>query len=560
VKACRPPDRVFAAKNTADLVPVSANTENSFAGLAPASDLPETFWRSLYFFSWYRLGVVMVFAGAIFFFGYSQSFGSQDPELFAEVTFVYLFLALLFFFTLKQFRHSFNLHLTVQVTVDITMLTLLMYASGGAKSGMAFMLLVVLAGAGLVGQGRLSLFFAAIATLAILIEQAYRVLDFGADSVDFVRSGITSIGFFATSISAYLLAKRVRANEELARLRGIELADQLRINQRVIRDMQDGVLVVDPAGRVRQFNPQAGILLGARESASPTLADFSPVLAEHYVRWSLQFSEAAESIRLPGSGRLLRARFLPAGDSGNALIFIEDLDQMQTHAQQLKLAALGRLTANMAHEIRNPLSSISYAAELLAEEQRDEIRERLTRIICDNTQRLNLLVGEVLELGRRDRAQPELLHLGAYIRTFLDEYAIHNKDVAKVVVLALDESAILSFDRSHLNRVLWNLLGNALRHCRGEHGSIRIEVHTVTTPMYLRRTELHVIDDGEGIDAELRAQVFEPFFTTHSSGTGLGLYIARELCEANSAQLEIHENAPGAHFCLIGKRELPGEN
>jgi two-component system sensor histidine kinase PilS (NtrC family) len=560
MKAFLLPGGVIAVKSTADLVPVIANAENSPAGLAPAADLPETFWRSLYFFNWYRLCVATVFSCAIYIFGDSRNFGSQNPEFFTRVAFVYLLLALLFFFALKFFKHRFNLHLTVQVFTDILALTLLMYASGGAKSGMAFMLLVVLAGAGLVGQGRLSLFFAALATLAVLIEQVFRVLDMGADPVDFVRSGITSIGFFATAISAHLLAKRVVANEELARRRGAELTDQLHINQRVIRDMQDGVLVVDLAGRVRQFNPQAEILLGVSASAASTLADFSPLLSAHYARWSQQLAEAAESIRLPGSGRLLRARFLPAGDGGNALIFIEDLDQIQVHAQQLKLAALGRLTANIAHEIRNPLSSISYAAELLIDEQRDETRTRLTRIIGDNTQSLNRLVGEVLELGRRDRARPELLHLGGYIETFLEEYAVHDKGVTGIVVLSRDENVMLSFDRSHLNRVLWNLLGNALRHCRHEHGSIRIEVHPAINPALSGRTELHIIDDGEGIDPELRTQVFEPFFTTHSSGTGLGLYIARELCEANGAQLEIHDNAPGAHFCLIGKGESPSEN
>lgn len=561
MKAFRSPDGIIAAKSTAASVPVNANTENPFRDAAPTGHLPENFWRSLYFFCWYRLGVVLVFLGVTFFFGHAQGFGAEDHELFVNVTFAYLFLALLFFLILKQFRHSFNLQLTAQVITDIVVLTLLMYSSGGLKSGMAFMLLVVLAGAGLVGQGRLSLLFASIATLAILLEQAYRVLRLDAGSINFINSGVTSIGFFATSITSYFLARRVRTNEELARLRGIELADQMNINQRVIRDMQDGVLVVDAAGQVRQFNPQAALLLGADELASrPMLGDFSPLLAQHYARWGRQFSETTEDIQIPESNRLLRVRFLPAGDSGNALIFLEDMERVQAQAQQLKLAALGRLTANMAHEIRNPLSSISYAAELLAEEQRDDIRQRLTRIVSDNTQRLNRLISEVLELGRRDRAQPELLHLGAYVRTFLEEYAVHNKDVARIVALNMDESAMLNFDRSHLNRVLWNLLGNALRHCRGEAGSVRIDVRSVTTPLYVRRTELHVIDDGEGIDPELRTQVFEPFFTTHSSGTGLGLYIARELCEANNAQLEIRENSPGAHFCLTGEGGIHGQN
>ena len=453
---------------------------------------------------------------------------------------------------MQLFKRGFNLHLTLQVATDILALTLLMFASGGAKSGMAFMLLVVLAGAGLVGQGRLTLFYAALATLAVLLEQAYRVLQFGGNPEDFIRTGITSVGFFATAITARLLARRVVANEELARRRGIELAEQMSINQRVIRDMQDGVLVVGSDGLVHQYNPQAEKLLGVSAPPLSDLACFSTELAEYYPRWHLQSIEAAEIIRAGGSGRLLRARFLPAGESGNALIYLEDLDRELAQTQQLKLAALGRLTANMAHEIRNPLSAISHAAELLAEEQVGVTQTRLIRIIGDNSQRLNRLVAEVLELGRRDRIQPELLHLATFIETFLDEYAVNDNQAREIVALSVDPAAMLSFDRSHLNRVLWNLLDNALRYCRGKQGSIKIETRPGSSP---RRMELHIIDDGTGIGPGLRTQVFEPFFTTHNSGTGLGLYIARELCEANGALLEIRDNDPGAHFCLTGKGE-----
>ncbi|MBI5923418.1 MAG: PAS domain-containing protein [Betaproteobacteria bacterium] len=511
---------------------------------------PEIFWRSLHYFNLYRLGVATFFLSAIQIYGDTLGFGAQNPDLFAWVSTAYLLLGALFYLAPQLFRGSFSFHLTLQVVVDILLLTVLMYASGGAKSGMAIMLLVVLAAAGLVGQGRLSLFFAALATLALLLEQAYRVLEFGANLEDFMRSGITSIGFFAIAISARLLARRVVANEELARRRGVELANQMLINQRVIRDMQDGVLVVAADGMVKQHNPQAENLLGMRAEPLTDLAAVSPTLAQCFMRWRQQSVETAETMRIPDNGRLLRVRFLPAGEGGNALLYIEDMERELAQVQQLKLAALGRLTANMAHEIRNPLSAISHAAELLAEEPGDETLQRLTRIIGDNTQRLNRLVGEVLELGRRDSAHAELLGVKGFIEAFLDDYAVNEPQIKEIVVLSLDPSAMLSFDRSHLNRVLWNLLGNALRHCRRQPGSIRLESQASAYPGH---TELHIIDDGAGIATALQSQVFEPFFTTHSSGTGLGLYIARELCEANGALLEIQANAPGAHFCLTGK-------
>ncbi len=522
---------------------------------------PDAFWRSLNYFNIYRLGVAAVFFFSFHYYGNMLNLGHEAPRLYLNVSVTYLLFASLFFILLQNFRHAFRLQLISAILTDIFALTLLMFASGGTKSGMALMLLVVLAGAGLVGQGRLTLFFAAVASLAILFEQTYRALNFDGEPADFVRAGITSISFFATAISAHLLANRVVANEDLARRRGEELTNQLRINQRVIHDMQDGVLVVDAQGSVRQFNPQAENLLGINVPEYAALATFSPVLAKNYANWNRDGIEASETLRTEDGGRLLRVRFLPAGEGGNALIYIEDLDRVIAQAQQIKLAALGRLTANLAHEIRNPLSSISYAAELLAEESRDETQTRLTRIINDNTQRLNRLVGEVLQLGRRNRAQPETLQLDAFFANFLDEFTPNGQHIQETVALKIDTLARLSFDRSHLHQVLCNLVGNALRHCRNQNGSVRIEVRHPTvmasggTTQSAAAIEIHVIDDGSGIEPELRSQVFEPFFTTHSSGTGLGLYIARELCEANGAQLEVQENSPGAHFCLTGKGE-----
>jgi two-component system sensor histidine kinase PilS (NtrC family) len=407
------------------------------------------------------------------------------------------------------------------------------------------MLLVVLAGAGLVGQGRLSLFYAALATLAVLFEQAFRVSQLYGDPGDFIYAGSISLGFFATAITARLLAARVVANEELARQRGDELADQLNINRQVIRDMQDGVLVVDASGTVRQHNPQALSLLSAQPAAGGQLADFSATLAERLGRWRGQAREVSEAIRVPSSGRLLRARYLPAGDGGNVLIYLEDLERIHAGTQQVKLAALGRLTANMAHEIRNPLSAISHAAELLAEGVNAETQTRLTRIIGDNTQRLNRLVGEVLELGRRDQAKPESIRLAGFVESFIDDLALREDMARQAVIAEVAADSVVCFDRTHLNRILWNLTVNALRSCSGKAGSIRLRVNAATDTV-----ELHVIDDGPGIDAQLRGQVFEPFFTTHGGGTGLGLYIARELCEANRASLTLLDSAPGAHFCI----------
>ena len=509
--------------------------------------IPDSFWRSLRYFSIYRLVVAAVFLITFLISGGKMNLASQSPTLFLWTDSAYLVISFAFLLTLQHFERAFNLQLSIQVACDVAFLAVLMYASGGARSGVAFMLVVVVAGAGLVGQGRLTLFYAALATLAVLIEQTVRSLSFNAEADDFFRTGLTSIGFFATAIIARLLARRVVANENLARQRGVELADQVRINRQVIQDMEDGVLVVDATGQVCLHNPQAEALLAIEAPTGNQLADYSPLLSEHLHRRQAA-GETTDVLTLP-TGKSLLVRLLPPEESGNTLIYLQDLGRIQAQAQQIKLAALGRLTANIAHEIRNPLAAISNAGELLADEQRADTRARLVRIIGDNSNRLNRLVGEVLELGRRDRAQLENVNLTIFLKQFIEEYSLHDPAIGARIHTSIDKDVIVCFDRAHLYRVLENLVTNALRYASAEVGAVRIDVLTVTP----ERLELHIIDDGPGIAEADRGKVFEPFFTTRGSGTGLGLYIARELCDANGARLDLVDDCSGAHFRVIAK-------
>lgn len=518
-------------------------------GIPVASPEPDSrsLWRLLRYFSYYRFFVAGFFLGAVALSSKPLNIGSQDPRLFLWVSAFYFCVSIAILIVQIRWRHAFNAQLSIQVLIDIACLILLFYASGGAKSGMSMMLLVVLVGAALVGQGRLVLFYAATATLLLLAEQAYRVAFLNGEPGDFFFTGLTCIGLFGAAIGARLLATRMTANEELARQRGIELADQMLINERVIRDMQDGVLVIDAAGQVRQCNPRARALLGCTDAFARTLEDYSSTLAEEFSIRQTRGVESELVMQALWTGRVLRARFLPPGEGGNALIFVEDVGRLQQEARQVKLAALGRLAANMAHEIRNPLSAISHAAELLADEPPGKGIERLTRIIIDNSQRLNHLVSEVVELGRRDRVNPETIDLRDHFLRLIDERSVQDAGSAMRIAVDIPTGETIRFDRGHLHRVASNLLENALRYASQSPGAVRIGIERNVGH---KRRVLHIIDDGKGIDDTERDRVFEPFFTTRPSGTGLGLYIARELCEANGARLFLLENAPGAHFCI----------
>ncbi len=514
----------------------------------------ETHWKSLRYFNYYRFCLaVILLLSSLFDSPEFSILGSGIGTFHRTVSGLYLLASILSLLGLRFMRQHFNLQLSLQVLIDILVLTLLMHGGGGARSGLGALLLVTLVAAGLVGQGRLVLFYAVTATLSMLSEQTWRTIHSDFEVADFFQAGLFSAACFGVAISARLLGLRILAHEEVARQRGIDLKNQTLISQRIIEEMQDGVLVLERDGSVRQRNPRAERLLGLSDPSSRMLSSYSTELASRFSDWCMHGTSDSVLVRAPASGMHLSARFVPTDSSGrDVLIFLEDAERLKEQARQIKLAALGRLTANIAHEIRNPLSAIRHASELLGESEQDPTGERLLRIIIDNIQRVERIVSDVLELGRRDRTHRELLDLRQILPQFIDEYSLKEQISATLIQLELSGSAHLYFDRSHFYQVLSNLTGNALRHSQRKDGSIRLGIHDSVHDGWV---DLHIRDDGPGVDEEHREHIFEPFFTTHHQGTGLGLYIARELCEANGAQLELRHSDEGAHFCISGRKE-----
>ena len=497
--------------------------------LPPEERIPESFWISLRYFNFYRIALATVFLGTAAFYDDAVNLGTHNIELFRYLAAGYLFCGVLLHGVLRDLRDKFELQLSLQVGLDIVAITLLMYASGGIRSGLGVMLLISLTGAAIVAPRRFTYLYAALATIALLLEQSYWVLEHDQPTASFVQPGLLAIGCFAVAGVTSWLAARVAAQERLARLRGRELATQTRVNQLVIEDMNDGVLVLDRAGRVVQHNPQAQQLLGAASLLGAGISTLVP-----------GFTGSAE---IEVGGRDIRLRPLERSGAELSVLLVEDISRAREQAQQLKLAALGRLTANIAHEIRNPLAAISHAAELLGEEKRADDRARLTRIIHDNAGRLERLVSDVLQLNRRDRVSAAPLRLQPWLTGFVSEFVANEQVPAERIALELRRECWIEFDREHLHQVMWNLLRNAARYARPETGAIRLVLDG-----YADRVELSVLDNGPGVPAAIRGQLFEPFFTTEAKGTGLGLYLARELCAANLATLDYVNDLQGAHF------------
>ncbi len=322
------------------------------------------------------------------------------------------------------------------------------------------------------------------------------------------------------------------------------------MNQLIIQDMQDGVLVVDRNGIVHSHNAQVTRLLGGYGlmNSGMRLAEFSSTLDAYWRHWQEDHPEPPPPLKVETTQRLLRVRLVQIGVGINSgtLIYLEDLGRAQSEAQQMKLAALGRLTASIAHEVRNPLSAINQAAQLLEEDKVvAPAGERLLTMIRNNAKRIDRIVGEVLQLNRRDRQDPEVIDLAEFMRSIVDEIVQAEKMPEGCVVLQVSSDLRIMFDRGHLHQIIWNLVRNAWQHCGKTAGSIRIAARNG----YMGDAVIFELeDDGPGIIGDLRGQIFEPFFTTRPGGTGLGLYVARELSDANGATLDLLARNPGAHF------------
>lgn len=502
-------------------------------------------WRSLYFYNIYRL----LLAGLLFFlvwiFGNNLLLGERNLPLFYKVDIGYIVLALLTLPLIKLQRPSFNAQLGIQIGTDIVCIVVLSYASGGVSSNLAVLLLVSLAAAGLICRGRITLFFAALASIAVLLEHSYSVLTQEAAVAQYMQAGLLSTAYFAIAWVAHRLSKYAIASEKLAALRGVDLSYLAEANRLVIQDMPDGVLLVDERGVVRQSNPGAARLLGYVFSGGRkhTLDDCSPLLDSLYGVWRHSRINRDEVLNLPATHCALRVRFLPVQREGfgGAVVVLEDMQRVQAQAQQVKLAALGRLTANIAHEVRNPLSSISYAAELLQEGEQLQGQTRLFNIILDNAFRLNSIVLDVLQLNRRDQVQKVEFNLAEQLPSFVEKLQHSEAFLPGIIEIDAAPICMVNFDRGHFDQVLWNLCRNALRYSQKQAGSVKLHAKSSAEG----RMVLEVSNDGAMIPIELMQRLFEPFFTTSIGGTGLGLYIARELCEANGSRIEFRPSTEG---------------
>jgi len=429
----------------------------------------------------------------------------------------------------------------VELLIDVLAISLLMYASSGVRSGLGGLLVVFVGAASLSLKGRQAFFGSAIAALAILAEQSLRVLEHGAPSSDFIAAGVLGAIIFMIASAAYPLARRLEESEALARQRGIDLANLAQLNDYIIQNLRESIVVVDAANKVRLINQSAAEHTGIRTGEpGQDLAQLAPHLHRMLSDWRRQGNPLLQPpsfLSADGSTRI-NAYLAPlgGGDDGPVLMFLEDAGLLSQKVQQTKLAALGRLSASIAHEIRNPVGALSHASQLLEESPRLSADDRrLIDIIRTNSGRVNEIIENVLQLSRRETSRPELIYLAGWSRDFATEFSSTLELHEGQVSVTTSEDVEVRVDPGHLRQVVWNLCENAIKYGSSK-GGIAVEI-AFGRLAGNRRPYLEVSDCGAGVPEEMREQIFEPFATGRSGGTGLGLFISRELCECNRAAL-----------------------
>jgi len=525
-------------------------------------------WKLLGYFNYYRLVIALAAVGIGFLDAGIPPFGSKSPGLFQNVGLVYAALSAVAWFTIRGRRFDFETHTTLLVFADVALLTMLIHASGGLSSGLGMLLIVAVAGASLMLGRRITLFYAALAAIAVILEHSWDYLTGHAGSLsaiapDYPQVGMLGLGFFATAFLGYTLASRLRATEELAERRGVDLANLTQLNELVIQRLLIGVLVCDVDGNIRLLNQATQRFLGMMPLPSrlPNISAVAPDLAIQLFRWLGGDTDDGKDKPAPKrhgrtafatrAGYRLLPRFTALGDNAESgvLVFLEDMAVLKRQAQQMKMESLARLTASIAHEIRNPLGAISNAAQLLGEAASQEgEQKRLVKIIDDQSRRMNVIVENVTQLSRRDHVNPARLALGSWLREFAQQYAETLQLPSELFTLTAADRLEVCIDPEQLHQVVSNLCQNALRHSPPYTGTPLIKLDAGVDSE--QRPYLDVIDWGKGVAPEIVDFIFDPFFTTTPKGTGLGLYIARELCEGNGATLDYHpgEGKVGSRF------------
>lgn len=496
----------------------------------------------------YRLLLGLILLISYFYRSDTSPLGSVDATLFLRLLSGYVvFNVLTFLLPRKLLEKPYGRPSVASIILaDILLLVALCYASGGVGSGITPLLILPVASGSLLFGVRISTFFAAVASIALIYGEFYHYITAPFAEEYYVQAGLLGLLLFIAAISIQTVGKRLQDKDVLNRRQAARIQAMQQINEQVIRRMQTGIIVIDQDERLLHCNEAARHLLGLGLQETQTIA-LPSILHEQLNEWLHHPGNRQVKFRHDNDGPEIIASFtyLQTGNSVNFLVFLEDDSQLSSRAQHLKLMSLGRLTASIAHEVRNPLGAISHAAQLLNESpQLQQSEARLLDIINTHCLRMNVIIQNVLELSRHKAAAVENIELVSWLHRFPDRLQSSYKHAVQCRVEAPEIPVWIQCNQSQLEQVMINLCDNALRYSNLYAGkslvTVRLDYDAAT-----QQARLDVIDEGPGVPERDVEQVFEPFFTTQTGGTGLGLFICKELCEANRTRLYYQRTADG---------------
>lgn len=485
--------------------------------------------------------------------------GSTYPQLYIVTTSIYVtlsFLTLLYFYS-NQSGPSIQL-LFFMLLTDMVATTLIMHASGGVSSGLGFLILVTVAAGSILLSGRWPLLIAALASISVLAETLSTRLQFSKNEETLFHAGILGILLFATALVFQILTRRISEAQFVASTRVAESERLQTLNESIVKRMRTGIIVVDGGDNIQLINSSAIQLLD-RQKVSP-LGIGSSLRTIHPLFKQLEQWRSYPWLRTPtfktthSSSQELQANFtsLHEGKDRQVLIFLEDTRSLAQHAQQLKLSSLGRLTGSIAHEVRNPLGAISHASQLLSEQTTDDSQTKLLDIIHRHCGRVNQIVENVLQLSRQKPPAFQKLWLFQWLKKFRHEYLENQNENGTIEIDNIGEDTQIFFDPSHLSQILVNLVDNGLRYSEQQTPQRWVKL-MISKDKSSELPYLDIYDHGPGIPKQDQETIFEPFFTTSNEGSGLGLYLAQELCAVNYASLSyIGNTTKQGHYFRIG--------
>ncbi len=501
-------------------------------------------YRILLYLNIFRLSIAVLLLASIF-----------KPELFnvppilhinlARATvFVYLAFSLIFFYRLKHERGNPFPFATQAIISDLILGTLILHAIGGVNSGIGVLLVFVASTSALYLPPRSALLFASVAATAIVGEAFFAASMHDEAPRSLAQAGLFGVACLFGAAGGVALVQWNHRYQNLALQQTVDLANLEQINELIIRRMQTGVLVLDDQQNVRVMNESAWSLLGEPSYQERRLPDLSPALSAALDRWDQQETGApgVEAIQLkPGRTSIIpRFASLPGNSSTGVLVFLEDAEFVAQRANDMTIGSLAQLSGGIAHEIRNPLAAVTHAAQLLAESDHfDDGDKKLLRIIDAHCHRMNDIVENILQLSRRERSRPEVIAIIPWLKEL--EKEVTESSLGQHIQLFFDpipESPNILFDPGQLHQVFWKLLENAATHGaqEGRRPKVIISVHL---PGLSQNCVVHIEDNGPGIPPAILGKLFEPFVSTSKKGSGLGLYLAKQLCEANLADISV---------------------